>query len=158
IDEITNEPLVVVFADGRVVARDAGSGPPRWRQRRLARKQLGALVTALEVDALAELPAVVSCRPGWWSQPLTRIAVRREDGWLVRQVHGRETCDRMERARAAGIADPRSEVIEEWRREDAINWPFDHSAVPAPFARARAALLGVIPERAEPWTPREFWV
>jgi hypothetical protein len=152
-----NEPLVVVFADGRVLGRSPGAGPPAWRQRELSTAQLDALVADLDVDALAELPPVVSCRPGWWFQPITRIAVRTADGWLVRQLLGREACEQIAAARRAGDPRPHDRVVDEMHRGDAVHWPWDFEETPPVFAAAFARLQQPLAD-AKPWRPDGFVV
>ena len=173
-----DEPHLIAYASGRVVYRRERESWFDWYEVTLPPAELDALVEGIAGEGLASMEAVAWCIPGWWSLPLTRIAVRDGDEWMMRQVVDVRTCEIIE---AAGATTPKEameavaqhygfedesedgrvvvldlpDVMYEYDRERAKRWPIRTSMPPA-FATAYHELRDWSHPDAVPFEPESF--
>lgn len=173
-----DEPHLIAYADGRVVFRRERESWFDWYQVRLDPEEVDALVSEVTKTGLRATDAMSWCLPGWWTLPMTRIAVRDENGWLMRQVAGVGICEIVEASAAKTSMQAMEAVADHYGfetsdepgrvfvlnlpqvmyaddRERARHWPIRTSMPPA-FAEAYRKLRDWSHPAASPFEPDGF--
>lgn len=173
-----DEPHLIAYRDGRVIYRRALETWFEWFEVQLPPGEVDALADEVATWDFVAMEPMAWCLPGWWSRPMTRIAVHHEDeGWLVRQVAGVDECEIAEAARATTAAEAMTSWVEErWRTgratgelgaserapsmtevqdEHASYWPIA-PGMPTAFSDAYRRLRDWSHPHASPLVPREL--